>query len=1009
MEESKVRDQLENALNPAAGGSTTLTTGLEESVSPELDSLALKPGDPVRLELGRAVQALAAISSETVKIWQQKHIPSGSAETVPGGIFSRQADEEAASTELQEPLPPLSAIRLGDPPVHLILLGPHDQAAFPVASRAGDGQPFVFGSHEHITCTCLLGKGVGAKGQEVLLQWHVYRRSPHAFMDGYRQRRPELWSEDEDPKRYRPEKAVNQLLAEVPRWLAEQGEPLHDIELLISPQTDVADKMDPVALQKAWQSSGVKSVLVVPRAMGERWPTGVYTSSVASEKGIGLFIEATAFQRAAGPSLEARERALETDLQALDRAAERFHVIPWGFPTGKLPPLQIPAELPNVPATAPSSGLEEGVRTLAIAGDPAETTHLETFLRERHPGLKIIRTGVTEYDALEIGRQGADAVVLVTSRSNDTSLEKMRERFETLLFSLPRDLPIVVLSHYSSIDEAAQGVFDKTGRNIVAVEGRFPGYIPVDEARAEEFSRNIDRLLVTLDEAVIGRSAAGVEETIKSSLEIYGQPLGGPAWLEPSDLRSPESGGKRPISDEVLFKAIGRLPDVLRDHYISDSSDSGLAYYRYKVSPRSVLPGEQGFTVAQYLALKVSEQSTGRSLVISEIQLPDIPRGSPVSLKDLWDTQFLPSEYFGMMKKAGIPVDRDIGPIVGRFSDKETVIRQKRESLPFVISGEMVILHEVGGILWTALLPADLKDRWRQLYPFKSNPEEGPIYLRSRISASAHASQKKNLEKEFYEDAFSDKFSVFLLEQTTPVLAEVGWVLRPEERAYFNDVIAYFEDKVACGFKVHEIEPTPTAGLEESRKEPQREFLRRAGWAVAPAAVRFFAGLFENGNPNQMVNDPDLGARLNIENGRKVTWVVNVDPAFVRTPNRILVQPGVKIPRQWQGISAEILPRDITAAQIKLEAIDADSADIALLDYSVVESQEINAWDELLRSREVAGLALSDDILNSVNMLMSSELAALLGAARMAGGLTVPVGIEIHVRNSEEKQLLLAA
>jgi hypothetical protein len=136
---------------------------------------------------------------------------------------------------------------------------------------------------------------------------------------------------------------------------------------------------------------------------------------------------------------------------------------------------------------------------------------------------------------------------------------------------------------------------------------------------------------------------------------------------------------------------------------------------------------------------------------------------------------------------------------------------------------------------------------------------------------------------------------------------------------------------------------------------------------------------------------------------------VAFDPAFIQKPDRILVQPGVEVPQQWQEIPRQILPENIEDAQKLLEQIGANTGDFALLNYSIVRAGSVDPWDELLRSREIAGLALSDDLLNSVNRLMPSELAALLAVVRMAGGLTVPVGVEVYIRANEEKQLLLAA
>ncbi len=320
--------------------------------------------------------------------------------------------------------------------------------------------------------------------------------------------------------------------------------------------------------------------------------------------------------------------------------------------------------------------------------------------------------------------------------------------------------------------------------------------------------------------------------------------------------------------------------------------------------------------------------------------------------------------------------------------DSQQPLRQWAELLSgFALLEPVVLRIEVGEAGWPVI-------RWR------SSPKQSFRTLSSNSDlyrALSSSGWFRNLKYPRYSIGIDQSVSAERLEQEFGETSQL-WRTTADE-----DGLIRYDIALRAGLPVY------TAGQEENQVQPRREFLQRVGLPVGLTALRYFSGLFVNGNPNQMVDDPELAGRLNIEKGRKITLVANVDSAFVQTPNRILAQPGALIPRQWQGIPVEVLPRNIEAARIKLDAINADAADVALLNYSVVGSEDMTGWDELLRSREIAGLALSEDSLNSVNTLLPSELATLLGAVRMAGGLMVPVGVEVYIRSTEEKQLLLAA
>lgn len=230
-----------------------------------------------------------------------------------------------------------------------------------------------------------------------------------------------------------------------------------------------------------------------------------------------------------------------------------------------------PEGIRTVNYSGPLSGTvayHRGVRTLAISGEETEVRSLTEFLRRRYPHLTIIPAGLTQHEAQKVIRENADALILVSSRSGDSSPEIIRQKFEEMLFSVSAQLPIAVLLHYHSINDAARGIFAGTERNIVAVQGQFPGYIPVDEAMAEQVSQNIDQLLGALNEAVIKRAAAGQEETIEQRAEKVVQDIG----VEVDrDLRTKPYG------------LAGHLPEVSLGFQPQTIENNGLMQVRYGV------------------------------------------------------------------------------------------------------------------------------------------------------------------------------------------------------------------------------------------------------------------------------------------------------------------------------------------------------------------------------------------------------------------------------------------
>jgi len=167
--------------------------------------------------------------------------------------------------------------------------------------------------------------------------------------------------------------------------------------------------------------------------------------------------------------------------------------------------------------------------------------------------------------------------------------------------------------------------------------------------------------------------------------------------------------------------------------------------------------------------------------------------------------------------------------------------------------------------------------------------------------------------------------------------------------------------------------------------------------------------MFEEGDPNRPVDDA-LGARVNVEQGRKETYVVDlnvvapIDPAELPAMERILVHPGAVIPSVWRHVKPITVPKDLEAAEAFL-AQNARMGDLFLVAPDAKGSVE--DWGNLFIRYGVLGIRTTDGVVATINRLADAELVALLASLGPQGGLIL--GAEIQSRTPGERNLLVSA
>lgn len=414
-----------------------------------------------------------------------------------------------------------------------------------------------------------------------------------------------------------------------------------------------------------------------------------------------------------------------------------------------------------------------------------------------------------------------------------------------------------------------------------------------------------ERLSPDHPELVEGRysSTAGLEEPIQESRVAFKTPLN-LSW----NMASPESanGDLRPISNEILQRAIQRLPGLFRRDLL-DPRRPGLAYQRYKLPVLHETPGVLLLPAGVgYESFEARSQETGKGYLLSEIQLFDFPREGYLKPEEVIPWIFLPSVSFRGTSPM-VFLTSELGKQVRAFEAKEKVIAQKLDRLNGELFYQHSILHEVGGILWVGLLPDWLKERWRVIYPLKSNPERGNIYLSNWIYASTQVSLRKiSLEEAFSEETFSEKFALFLTPDAESQFEKVGWSLRDIEKQYFQQVLTYFEQKSHRGFKIHEIEPA--AGLEEELDPEVKDLLG----VLADPSVQKTKRLYRLSERLPKLNSSQRGEFV-----RNLVWYsdhkeatdlfkevfLNEDP-IARLPVRLAILDGIKNDPTGEAIDA---------------------------------------------------------------------------------------------------------
>ncbi len=318
--------------------------------------------------------------------------------------------------------------------------------------------------------------------------------------------------------------------------------------------------------------------------------------------------------------------------------------------------------------------------------------------------------------------------------------------------------------------------------------------------------------------ASLGTEGSG--PSIKTTLEAFGKTFTPEASANPDQ---PSANDLRLVRVQSLRLALGYLPMSWREDLFG--KQVGLVY-RQVIAPVGKLgTGETFPALISYHTVIVNDRDTGKDYLLIELQLNDHPKKLKYSGDQAKRWIFVPSESLQAMQR--------IGQIKFKESTKRKVLAFKKthgplieEKLPSVSLDVLVALttlHEISENIWRLLLSKSFQVEWQNgIYPIKDNPEEeSPIYLRDLVYS------RENPDR-LAQETFSDKFAVFLLERSGIVaLRELGWVIRPEEREFFERVLAYFEAKRARGLKIHELEDLSInlvgADLEKLRRGFQQE------------------------------------------------------------------------------------------------------------------------------------------------------------------------------------------
>jgi len=194
--------------------------------------------------------------------------------------------------------------------------------------------------------------------------------------------------------------------------------------------------------------------------------------------------------------------------------------------------------------------------------------------------------------------------------------------------------------------------------------------------------------------------------------------------------------------------------------------------------------------------------------------------------------------------------------------------------------------------------------------------------------------------------------------------------------------------------------------LAMKQKFPSSEFA--AGTEERGLVVRWYEGLFLNSDAAGLEQDPAVGSQLNVENGRRQTWQVNVPSAELNQVGRVFRQDGAELPA---ALRDEVEVIDFSAKLLEAGGTFLkEGAALGDLAFVAPGAPNPEGLDDLLREYQIKGIQLTPKALGQLTGMNRVQRAAVLRALSSlpVSGLVEMVGVRVEQEANDFKVYLYA-
>ncbi|MCM8794709.1 MAG: hypothetical protein NC819_02760 [Candidatus Omnitrophica bacterium] len=547
--------------------------------------------------------------------------------------------------------------------------------------------------------------------------------------------------------------------------------------------------------------------------------------------------------------------------------------------------------------------------------------------------------------------------------------------------------------------KVAEGIA-ATGLGYLPVIGTFDRFVELILAAINHAAQ--DNLALVVNASHSG-SETGADGTSQYSIETpvmmyaqsdYGQRV---AMFEPSDAVVTLDAARQALSaGKVAYIRVGRNPRPVLDHGGKQLFDGAVVHRNPPAGSRRVILVASGATVAHAIdASRFLQESEGISAKVVEVtsvtRVDDPVRDNPL-LQVLEPGVPVYTIHDASVLALRQPVQQAIDAAVtlNLFPALAGTQRPRLFSRGITVTGSGSTENLFGH---NRFLPAQIAEDVKLLLTAleQNNPAAIPAGIMPRLASAGLEEESHQVVEAKAAVSTAEKMIVSAEREGDGNLAGIHQLELINAQNNLSRLTAP---------QIHSPDSGPIIVLNSAGLE-----------GPPPVSFRRFQGLFEEGRPDRLTDDPFLASYVRVGGS---TLVAELDSASdVSSVGRIFQQDGAILSDGLRQLTAQNpvvdLPTALPSAQELLSAESISPADLALLAPSAFDQATQAQWNDLFVRHRLAAVQITPDAVADLDRLSARELAVFLNVVLKAGGLRVILGVEVQEKTTGERYLFIHA